>query len=193
MPWEKQYDEDELLERATEAFWERGYAATSINDLVARTGVNRGSLYAAFTDKRTLFIRALAHYDKQHRRDVLAELRRLFPPNDAIREAFRRVIPAGRDRVDCRGCLIVNTALELSPHDSEIEEIVNKSLKEVEDFFRKMIVAAQEDGTIPAQICARETAQMLLSLFLGLRVISRSSRDEELMQSVLGQVENLLS
>ncbi|MGI9452457.1 MAG: TetR/AcrR family transcriptional regulator, partial [Geminicoccaceae bacterium] len=52
MPWDKQYDEADVLDRAMAAFWANGYEATSINDLVAATGINRGSIYAAFEDKR---------------------------------------------------------------------------------------------------------------------------------------------
>jgi len=71
VPWEKRYNEEEVLDRATALFWDRGYEATSISDLVAETGLNRGSLYSAFADKRTLFIRSLQHYDKHYRCDFL--------------------------------------------------------------------------------------------------------------------------
>ena len=91
MPWEKQYDETDVLERAMKAFWARGYEATSINDLVAATGINRGSLYAGFTDKRGLFMRALDHYDREHRQAFLSALQRNYAPRDAILAAFRQV------------------------------------------------------------------------------------------------------
>lgn len=67
MPWEKQFDVDDALTKAMHAFWARGYEATSIRDLVDRMGINRGSIYATFGDKRSLFIQALRHYDTRHR------------------------------------------------------------------------------------------------------------------------------
>ena len=69
MPWEKSFDEDAVLGRAMEAFWARGYAGTSMRDLVARMGVGRASIYATYGNKRSLFIKALKRYDSRHRRD----------------------------------------------------------------------------------------------------------------------------
>ena len=74
MPWEKQYNETEVLERAMNAFWTHGYQATSMSDLVEATGINRGSIYAGFSDKRTLFIKALRYYDKHYRADFLDQI-----------------------------------------------------------------------------------------------------------------------
>jgi len=64
MPWQKCYNENEVLDNAMKAFWSKGYEATSLRDLVKATGINRGSLYNAFPGKRALFMRALDHYDR---------------------------------------------------------------------------------------------------------------------------------
>ncbi len=71
MPWGKNYNEAQVLEKAMHAFWARGYEATSMQDLVEATGINRGSIYAAYTNKHTLFMSALRHYDNVHRVDYL--------------------------------------------------------------------------------------------------------------------------
>ena len=63
MPWEKQFDPDTALDKAMQAFWAHGYDATSIQDLVDCMGINRGSMYATFGDKRSLFIQALNRYN----------------------------------------------------------------------------------------------------------------------------------
>lgn len=192
MPWQKQYDEADVLARAMEAFWARGYEATSINDLVAATGINRGSLYAGFTDKRSLFLRALEHYDREHRRTFLGALERDYGPKDAILAAFRQVVDsceAGRNR---KGCLLVNTALEMSPHDPGIGRIVQAKLEAVESFFRNRIEAGQKDGTLRPEIPAAETARVLFALFVGLRVITRSRPDRDLMASIVTQAAALL-
>src|SRR6056297_1687309 len=88
MPWEKSYNETEVLDRAMRAFWARGYRATSMSELVAATGLNRGSIYAGFTDKRGLFLSALRHYDRTRREDFLAAIARRTPPRAAILAAF---------------------------------------------------------------------------------------------------------
>ncbi len=191
MPWEKQYDEAFVLERAMEAFWDHGYEATSVSDLVAVTGINRGSLYAGFSDKRTLFMRALEHYDRTYRTDFLGDLAANHSPREAILAAFREV-KASTEGGDRRGCLVVNTALELSPHDPGVADIVRDILVNVEAFFRDQVKAAQQAGTIDPALDANEMSQGLLALFLGLRVVSRSRPEPSLMAGIVKQAEVLL-
>lgn len=88
MPWEKSYDETDVLEAAMRAFWAHGFKATSIADLVAGTGLNRGSLYAGFGNKRDIFLLALQHYDRRYRMEVFEDLRRGKDPKEAIFAAF---------------------------------------------------------------------------------------------------------
>ena len=76
MPWQKSFDSDAALQKAMEAFWARGYEATSMQDLVDCMGLGRGSLYATFGGKRSLFVQALRRYDERHRRDWTARWRR---------------------------------------------------------------------------------------------------------------------
>lgn len=193
MPWEKSYKETDVLERAMLAFWARGYEATSINDLVEATGINRGSIYAAFDDKHGLFTQALQHYDRVHRQDYLNRLAANHGPKDAILTAFKDAARNTGRGAKPAGCLLVNTALELSPHDPEIRRFVGGSLKAVEDFFCSMVEAGQEDGSIKPALPPRETAQALLGLFLGLRVLTRSSPNRRALDAVAEQAHAMLS
>ncbi len=192
MPWEKKYDESEVLERAMQAFWARGYEATSMSDLVEATGINRGSIYAAFTDKRTLFMRALRHYDRIHRADFLERIAAKHAPREAIVEAFECAARNTGRRGTPDGCLLVNTALEVSPHDAEVRAFVGACVGQVEAFFFTMIEAAKKDGTIRNSISSRETAQALLGLFLGLRVLTRSSAGKSAVQAITSQARMML-
>lgn len=192
MPWEKKYEETEVVARAMRAFWARGYEATSISDLVRATGVNRGSLYAAFSDKRTLFLKALRQYDKHYRDDFLGRLAASHGPKDAIAAAFERAARNSGPGDDPGGCLAVNTALEVSPHDPEIRAFVNASLSKVEDFFFYMIEGAKRDGTIRRSTPSRATARALLGLFLGLRVLTRSGGDKATFDAIVSQAKSLL-
>lgn len=190
MPWEKRYDETEVLERAMHAFWARGFEATSVSDLVSATGLNRGSLYSAFSDKRDLFIAALRHYDQTERSAFLDRLSRDNGPREAILAAFAA---AARDRADApAGCLLVNTALEVAPHDRAVRALVNNALAEVEGFFRERIEEGRAAGAIPAATDPAETAQALLGLFLGLRVLARSGAAQTARDSIVSQAEALL-
>ena len=190
MPWEKKYDRTDVLERAMQAFWARGYEATSMSDLVTATGINRGSIYAAFTDKRGLFLKALKHYDKMHREDFLDRLAARYPPRQAILKAFDSA--ARPLEAMPPGCLLVNTALELSPHDPEVATFVRSSLDRVRDFFERMLEAARKDGSVPDHVSAAKTASALLGLFLGLRVMSRAAIGEAGTAAVVAQAEQML-
>jgi TetR/AcrR family transcriptional repressor of nem operon len=112
--------------------------------------------------------------------------------SDLILAAFRQVVEACEEGRNRKGCLLVNTAIELSLHDSDIGDIVKAKLEEVDTFFRARIEAAQKEGTIRPEIPAAEKARVLFGLFIGLRVITRSRPDPVLMASIVNQVEALL-
>lgn len=184
MPWQKQFDADEVLDKAMQAFWERGYEATSMQDLVDRTGVNRGSLYATYGDKRDLFLAALRMYDERMRRVMLADLEARCEPRDAIRrvfQAFVREVSEGGSR----GCFLTNTALELAQHDAEIGRVVATAQSEMEAFFARMIKKGKSRGDIPAGIKTADCARGLLASLLGLVVLTRSRPDMALLRSVV--------
>jgi len=190
MPWEKSYREADVLDGAMRAFWARGYEATSMAELVKATGINRGSLYAAFEGKRGLFLRALEHYDTHHRAGFLDAVARDLPPRAAILEVFRRASQQTGETPP--GCLLVNTALEMSPHDPEIAAVVNARLSAVEDFFCDRIKAARKDGSLRRDLPPRTTAQGLLGLFLGLRVLSRTAPASSTAAALVRQAEWML-
>ncbi len=192
MPWEKQFDVDDALTKAMHAFWARGYEATSMRDLVDRMGINRGSIYATFGGKRSLFIRALRHYDTRHREAWLGAREAAGPPREAIIAAFDGAIEAVLTDKNHDGCLLVNTALELSPHDAEIAGIVAKGLRETEAFFRRNVAAGQAMGTVRADKTAEALGAALLGLFTGLRVLARSRPEERLLRAVASQAADLL-
>ena len=112
MPWEKTFDTDEVLGKAMQAFWARGYEATSIQDLLDTMGLNRGSLYATFGDKRSLFIRALRHYDAVHRRAWVVALAQRGSPREAITGA--PVMSAGTLKTGACRCERSSSRLHIS-------------------------------------------------------------------------------
>ncbi len=192
MPWEKNYNETDVLDRAMQAFWAHGYEGTSMNDLVSATGINRGSIYAAYTNKHTLFMEALRHYDRIYRQEFLDDLAQEHAPKEAILAAFAAAANQGGTGKTPGGCLLVNSVLELSPHDEEVRNFVDASLREVEGFFASMIKTAQREGTIRDEISASKTAQALLGLFLGLRVLTRSKQYPAALDAITSQARVML-
>jgi TetR/AcrR family transcriptional repressor of nem operon len=187
MPWEKQFDVNQTLEKAMQAFWDRGYEATSMQDLVDRTGINRASLYATYGDKHELFLAALHRYEDAFLNRQLGDLESHYDPREAIRQLFlsftARVLQRGpRSR---SGCFMTNTAMELAAHDPDAEQIVVRTQKGVEAFFARMIRKGQASGEIGAHVKPREAASRLLALLIGLSVLCRSRPERALLQSIV--------
>jgi len=192
MPRKKEFDVDAVLDKAMHAFWERGYEATSLNDLLACMQIQRASLYNAFGDKHTLFLQTLRRYDDIHRRAEVARRIKMPSPRQAILGLFHDTITTVTQGAR-NGCFLINTALELSPHDPEVAEFVREALTHMEQkFFRKMIEKGQSVGEIAKSVVPPTAARALLSLFIGLMVLSRSRPEKLLLQSIAKQAEVLL-
>jgi len=185
MPWKKQFDVNAGLERAMQAFWEHGYEATSVQDLVETMGVNRGSLYATYGDKRALFLAALRTYDENVRREPLARLEAELGPRQAIAKVFEIFAePAMRGR-PAKGCLLTNSALELAAHDAEVREIVAGSQRQIEEFFVRVIEKGKAGGEIGSHVDASQAAAGLMATLIGLVVLTRSRPEAALLKSII--------
>ncbi len=184
MPWVKSFNIDKTLDDAMRVFWSRGYEATSMRDLIQGMGINRGSLYDTYGDKRSLFIAALRHYDKQYRKTHLARLERDHSPKGAIAALFAGWVDLVTTDADRRGCFLTNTALELSAHDAEIGAIVATSQKETEYFFRRLIKSGQSIGEIEQDLDPTQSARLLLASLIGLLVLARSRPERTLLKAI---------
>jgi TetR/AcrR family transcriptional repressor of nem operon len=184
MPWEKQFDVDEVLEKAMKVFWSRGYEATSMQDLVDTTGINRGSLYSTYGDKHSLFIAALRMYADRVFRKRLDELESTHGPREAIRRAFQPFVSQAADKGRNCGCFLSNTALELAPHDPEAGRIVARAQKSTEEFFSRMIKKGKSTGEIASHVNPSEAGSALLASLIGLSVLARSRPDRALLQGI---------
>ncbi len=191
MPWEKSYDEADVLDAAMRAFWEYGYQGTSMADLVKVTGLNRGSIYAAFKDKRSLFIATLGHYDTVYRTAFLNKLREFDDPKAAIIAAFT-AIETGSETLP-GGCLMVNSTLEVAPHDPEIAVLVEASIAQVEVFFLEALQKAEALGTLTPGLRPGDTAKVLLGMMVGLLVITRTNPQSPAVAPTLQQVREILA
>jgi TetR/AcrR family transcriptional repressor of nem operon len=190
MPRPRIFAEDTALDAATAEFWRHGYAATSVRGLGAAMGLGAASLYNAFGDKRALFRRCLDRYLDHGMRERIARLERSQPPRQAIETFVAEVLALSRR--DRRGCLMVNSAVEIGPHDAEIGAILRERLGELEGFFRRCLRAGQRDGSIAAGIDAADVARLLLSTVMGMRVLARARPEPALLDGVARQALALL-
>lgn len=193
MSRKKEFDVDIVLNKAMEAFWTRGYEATSLNDLLACMKIQRASLYNAFGDKRTLFLQTLRRYYLLYHQEDVAKRVKAPSPRRAIIDLFQDTVAAVLKHGLRNGCFMVHTAMELAPHDKEVAEIVSAAFTHMEqEFFRKMIKRGQAKGEIAKSVKPAPTARTLLGLFIGLRVLGCSRPEKNLLESISHQIEVLL-
>lgn len=182
MPRPREFEEAVVLDGVVRQFWSRGFNATSVRDIEAATGLGIASLYNAFGSKRALFLAALERYSEQKTRACLSRLSEIPSPAARIRTFVGRVIEAALDDPDRMGCLVINTAIELSPHDAEISDIVTAHLCEVEDFFRNNFEAAIAAGEAAPDVSPVDAARSFSAMMFGLRVLARTRPDRALME-----------
>ncbi len=187
----REFDEATVLEAAMNCFWARGYELTSVRDLATQMGITGASLYNAFGDKRALYRRALDYYLEQSVHDRVGRLDRL-PPFPALRAFFDEIIERSMTDKKHRGCLLVNSALEMAPYDAEFRKVVVQEMVFLEAFFRRCVTAGQKDGTIASLPSANELANLLLSVLLGVRVLARARPQREVLEGAVNSVLGLL-
>jgi TetR/AcrR family transcriptional regulator, transcriptional repressor for nem operon len=180
----REFDEKVVLEAAVQQFWRYGYEATSVRDLADRMGITGASLYNAFGGKRSLYRLSLEHYLEQTFQERINRLETQYPPREALTEFFEEIIERSLSDRLRRGCMLVNSALEIAPHDPEFQKVVARFLTQVEAFFLRCVVAGQKDGAIAKSQSAQDMARLLLGVLLGIRVLARSKPDRKLLEGL---------
>ncbi len=180
MPRPRGFHENTALDAAMRRFWADGYAATSVRDLGEAMGLGQASVYNAFGDKRTLFTQCLDRYLDANMRARIARLEASLPPRRAI-EAFLLEI-VERSLESRLGCMLANAALEVAPHDPGIADVVAVRMGELESFFRRCVIAGQQDGTVAQGIDPGDAACSLLTTVMGLRVLARGFPDRAVLE-----------
>ncbi|RFU83129.1 TetR family transcriptional regulator [Streptomyces triticagri] len=189
----KEFDPDAALQSALELFWQRGYEATSMTDLVEHLGIGRASLYATFGNKHDLYLKALDRYTATRDPALLEELSQPGPVLPAVRTLVRRFAAEAADeatRTD--GCLVTNTAVELAPHDRESARRVERSWEQIETPLHAALVRARAQGELPPDRDPRALARLLLVLLQGLRVTGKASTDPARVRDASEQALTLL-
>ncbi|OSP42322.1 MULTISPECIES: TetR/AcrR family transcriptional regulator [unclassified Streptomyces] len=189
----KEFDPDAALRAALELFWQRGYEATSMSDLVTHLGVGRASLYATFGSKRELYLKALEHYERGLLPQMLEDLSRPGPALPGVRALVRRyATEAIEDDLRLRGCFVTNTAAELAPHDATAARRVERNWDRLETVLHAALVRARAQGELPAGRDPLTLARMLLVLLQGLRVVGKASADPARIRDAAEQALALL-
>jgi TetR/AcrR family transcriptional repressor of nem operon len=180
----KAFNEDRALDQAVDCFWLRGFEATSVRDLAEAMGIGGPSLYNAFGDKRALFRRSLERYAERSMRERIARLEAAHRPKEAIAAFVSEIVDRSLKDPDRKGCLLVNSALDVAPHDAEIGKVVGGYLDEIRAFFRRNIVAARKAGQVPRRVDPEGMADHLLGVIAGIRVLARTGAKRRRLEGV---------
>jgi TetR/AcrR family transcriptional regulator, transcriptional repressor for nem operon len=187
----REFDEESVLDAAMHCFWAQGYEATSVRDLVNKTGITSASLYNAFGDKRALYRKALDHYVEDSIADRLRRCAELAP-REAISSFFAEILRRSLADREQKGCLLVNAALDVAPHDPEFRRAVADVLIRIERFFLKCVEAGQANRTISRALPAEQLARHLLGVLMGIRVLARVRPERALLEGVASAALALL-
>ena len=179
----REFDPDEVLERATRVFWAKGFENASLDDLCEATGLNRSSLYAAFGAKRDLYLSALARYEDGSAARIAAALegRPIRSGLKAFLDSLIDSIVAGPGR---RGCFIGNCAAEMARLDRGAAARVRRSLERIEATFRAGLQKARTRGELPDDADPAALARFLTAGIQGLRLVGKANPDRVALEQV---------
>ncbi len=192
MPRVKLFDQQEVLQKATDLFWKQGYHATSMQDLVTHLGINRASLYDTYGGKKSLFLQAITWYKKVKH----AQTRAFLQQHKSVKTGFQKLLAAALQECnldkDRKGCFMVNTATELIPGDEDIREIVADNNIQFERIFYNYLQTGVQSGEINAGKDLKAIASLLYTTLSGLRVVTKAGVQKKKLELSLGTLLSLL-
>jgi TetR/AcrR family transcriptional repressor of nem operon len=185
VPRPREFDEDDVVARATDLFWRRGYHATSVRDLGEALGLSASSLYRTFGDKHALFLRALDHYRATDSAEARNQLLRPGPVPEVLRDWLIRTVDLPEEGAAARGCFVVNTATELGAEDPTVDERTQAAFGVTRETLQEVLHRGRRDGELRADLDVAATAESLFTLVLGLRVRARAGHGPTELKGVI--------
>ncbi|RUM34849.1 MAG: hypothetical protein DSY50_05800 [Desulfobulbus sp.] len=182
------FDRKEVLQKAMDVFWQEGYCKCSIASLVKATGLQPGSLYAAFASKEGLFLATLEYYGQQNIQKLQDCLETADSPLAGIKTFFGIIADVLMDEQEQRGCFLVNTVLELSPENGRINKAVKTHFKKMEAVIRRSLDNARKAGELASGKSPEILARYLMVNLWGLQVFAKTHPDREIIGGVIEQI-----
>ena len=177
----KDFDEQEVLAKAVDVFWRKGYNGTSMQDLVDGLGISRSSLYDTYGDKHTLYLMALGKYQCNSSWAMCAIINNTLSAKDAI----RKLLEYTTTDEEQKGCFLVNSEVEVAPHDTEVSKMICNSGQQIEDAFYIAIKKGQDSGEITNKQDARALARFTFNTVKGIRVTAKSTTDKTVFKDII--------
>ncbi|MCP4332548.1 MAG: TetR/AcrR family transcriptional regulator [Gammaproteobacteria bacterium] len=182
----REFDEEQVLISAMEAFWRKGYEATSLTDLTECTCMNKASLYRVFGDKHQLFKAALKHYSEMEFREVVGVIRETASPLENIRAVIQKITT---DFAHEKGCMMTNSMVELAPHDPEVRQMLQDFGEKRIQALTGMIDRAQHAGEVRSELVPMELAVSLMIALAGSATMVKGFMEDK---QIIKNLENLI-
>ncbi|MEI9925815.1 MAG: TetR/AcrR family transcriptional regulator [Bradyrhizobium sp.] len=181
----RSFDTEAAVGRAMDVFWSRGYHATALPDLLRATKLSRGSLYAAFGDKHSLFLRALDRYIADALTRMDTELAPSREPIEGLREYLAGYVERNSGANGRRGCLLVATAMELAGRDAEVDRRVGGFFKAMEARVAGALSRANAAGKLADGVDPLSAARILVCFVEGMRVVGKTAPTRIISQATV--------
>ena len=192
MARQKEFDQDKALDKAMTLFWQKGYEATSIQDLVNHMGIGRRSLYDTFKSKHDLFIACLDRYRDMANESIVTSDELLVSPKAAIQEIFEGIAAEAVADRNRKGCFVVNSAVELAGQDDAVAIRSREGFQDLEFIFHRLLHHAQQARELSPDHDIRALAQYLVNAVFGIRVISKVNPDKQVLTNVVNLTLSIL-
>jgi AcrR family transcriptional regulator len=179
------FDERQVLQAARNEFWSSGYAATSVDDVAAATGLGKGSLYGAFGDKHALFLRVFDDYCTEA---VTAVRGALDGPDSGaygrLRAHVRAVARSTGNDTERLGCLLARGTAELAGSDPAVAARAKQTFDAIERALVGCIEAAQRAGDIDSSADARQLAGLILAVLRGIEALGKAGKSRAALRGI---------
>lgn len=174
------YDNTELIQKAQEIFWKKGYTATSLNDLLTVTGAGSGSFYNTFKGGKKQVFKEAINQRRKAFTEFKNELEKSEAPIELIKDFFRSIADESESS-HLQGCIIANTVVEMAFVDDDLEDEAVQILKEVEEMYTDAIKKAQDNNQIKNQTDASVLGKYLITFWCGLNTLRRMYPDKKIL------------
>jgi TetR/AcrR family transcriptional regulator, transcriptional repressor for nem operon len=192
MPRPKAFNETEVLEKAMYLFWKKGYHHTTMQDLVDSMGINRASMYDTYGDKHQLYLACLNLYKNISTKIINNAIASEKSPIAQIRSLLNALATEAITDIENKCCFFANAALEMLPHDIQVNKIIIGNTKDINKLIEALIINAQQKGLINTNKSSTELAFFIQSNMYGIRVIAKNNPKPEQLYNLVDQVMEAL-
>jgi TetR/AcrR family transcriptional repressor of nem operon len=189
----KDFDESEVLNKAMNIFWLKGYNATSMQDLIDGLGISRSSLYDTYQDKHTLYLKALQSYQCANSGNFTEIINGSLPAKETVKRLLLYVVDNLLNDESKKGCFMVNAEVEVGLHDKEVSNMIQKNDQYVEDAFYAVIKKGQDSGEITNPQDARALARFIFNTIKGIQVTAKSICERSVFDDIINLTVSVLA